>query len=292
MIKSMTGYGMATGMIRGNKVTVEMKAVNHRYNDITVKTPRTYGFLEEPTRNRLLQKIARGKIDVYVNMETYSDDDKEVLLNRGLADGYAKALKELKDTYELRDEISLSLLARFPDVLKLDAKEIDREEFQNAFFVIFDQAVEDFIASRIREGEKLRADVLSHVSQIEQAVEKIKTRAPGIVKDYRVRLEERMKEILDAVPYDEGRLLTEVAIFTDRVNVNEEVVRLASHLSEVRSLMDAKEPVGRRLDFVIQEMNREINTIGSKSNDLETAQIVVDVKTEIEKIREQIQNME
>ena len=292
MIKSMTGYGTATGMIGGNKVTVEIKAVNHRYNDIAVKTPRTYGFLEEPTRSRLLEKIARGKVDVYVNLETYSDDDKEVLLNRGLADGYARALCELKDAYGLKEDISLGLLARFPDVLKLDAKEIDKDAFLAAFFVIFDQAADDFVASRLREGEKLRSDVLSHVNAIEEAVEKVRLRAPGIVQDYRDRMEARMKEILEAVPYDESRLLTEVAIFTDRVNVNEEVVRLGSHLSEVRSLMDAKEPVGRRLDFVVQEMNREINTIGSKSNDLETAQIVVDVKTEIEKIREQIQNME
>ena len=292
MIKSMTGYGTATGMISGTKVTVEIKAVNHRYNDITVKSPRTYSFLEEPTRGRLLEKVARGKIDVYINMETYSDEDKEVLLNRALADGYAKALREMKEVCGLEDEISLGLLARFPDVLKIDAKEVDREAFLNIFFEIFDQAADDFVSSRIREGEKLRLDVLEHVSVIEECVEKIKLRAPGIVQDYRVRLEERMKEILESVPYDEGRLLTEVAIFTDRVNVNEEVVRLASHLAEVRSLMDAAEPVGRRLDFVIQEMNREINTIGSKSNDLETAQIVVSVKTEIEKIREQIQNME
>lgn len=292
MIKSMTGYGTATDMIKGNKVTIEIKAVNHRYNDISVKTPRTYGFLEEPVRNHLLEKISRGKIDVYINMETYSDDDKEVLLNRGLADGYVRALTELKETYGLKEDISLPLLAKFPDVLKIDAKELDRDEFLRDFLLILEKAEDDFVSMRTREGEKLRRDVLTHVAEIEDAVQVIKARAPQIVEDYRNRLEERMKEILDSLPYDESRLLTEVAVFTDRVNVNEEVVRLGSHLAEVRSLMDADEPVGRRLDFVIQEMNREINTIGSKCNDLDTAQVVVGVKTEIEKIREQIQNIE
>lgn len=292
MIKSMTGYGSATDMIKGNKVTVEIKSVNHRYNDISVKTPRTYGFLEEPVRNRLLERIARGKIDVYINMETYNDEDKEVLLNEALADGYVAALRMINERYGLKDELSAAQIARFPDVLKLDAKELDRDAFLVEFMALLDQAVNDFVSTRVREGEKLRSDVLSHVAEIKAKVEEITVQAPKIVAEYKNRLENRMREILDAVPLDEARLLNEVAIFTDRVNVNEEIVRLNSHLGEVRALMDADEPVGRRLDFVIQEMNREINTIGSKSNDLTVAQIVVTVKTEIEKIREQIQNME
>ena len=292
LIKSMTGYGRGEAKLGGRTITVELRSVNNRYLDCTVKLPRLYVFAEDAIKSRVQKSISRGKVDVFVTIGPSEEGEVSVGINRPVADGYYAALCSLRDTYGLRDDISVSLLSRFPDVFLVEKNEEDQEQVCSDICTVLDLALADFDAMRVREGGKLADDVLSRADTIETLTGAVETRSPGIVADYRARLTAKMTEILGNTQIDESRLLTEAAIYADKVAVDEETVRLRSHLSQLREMLGKGGAIGRKLDFLIQEFNREANTIGSKCNDLETSNIVVDIKAEIEKIREQVQNIE
>ncbi len=279
-------------MLHGRPITVEVRSVNNRYLDCTVKLPRIYVFAEDAVKSAVQAHISRGKVDVFVTIGPSEDGDMTIAVNRPVADGYYAALCALRDTYHLKDDISVSLLSRFQDVFLVEKTQEDLEAMSADICTVLELALQDFDAMRLREGEKLNQDVLSRGVTIESLVSRVEARSPGIVADYRARLAAKMAEVLQNTQLDESRILTEAAIYADKVAVDEETVRLRSHLSQLRHLLDQDGPVGRKLDFLIQEFNREANTIGSKCNDIETAGYVVDIKAEIEKIREQIQNME
>lgn len=292
MIKSMTGYGAATAQAEGKTFNIEVKSVNHRYGDFTVKLPRSLNFLEESLRKCASERIRRGKVDIYVNVENTEEDTREVKVNEALARSYKEALNSLAENIGVSCDLRADMFLRIPDVFELTEREEDNEKLAEAALCALNGALDGHEAMRIKEGEKLEADLKEHLSFIENATDEVERISPETVTKYRQGLEERMKEILEGGQYDEARILTEAAIFADKINVNEETVRLKSHVSQFREMLDSGEPVGRKIDFLIQEMNREINTIGSKSNNLEIARIVIDVKAEIEKLREQIQNVE
>lgn len=295
MVRSMTGYGRGEASDQGVTVTVELRAVNNRYLDATVKMPRAYLFAEDTMKEQLQKQVGRGKVDLFVNVAHIGGDDAQVTVNESLAKSYIAALQKL---YELdggnyiKKSGYAADLARFPDVITVEKKEEDQEGIKALLLSALDAALRDFNGMREREGEKLAVDVLSRADTIEALTEKIEERSPGIVADYRARLAAKMSEILQNTQIDESRILTEAAIYADKVAVDEETVRLHSHLSQLREMLSAGGGVGRKLDFLIQEFNREANTIGSKCNDIETSRLVVDIKAEIEKIREQIQNLE
>lgn len=276
------------------KFVVEIKAVNHRYNDITIKMPRTMLAFEDAIKKVITSKVFRGKIDVYVNFESFSEDDVNITVNDNLAKGYITALKGLKDKFDIEDNITLDLVAKFPDLVTVD-RGITSEEAGNEICECLmnaaKEAVDNFVAMRTKEGETLKNNILEKLETIFDSVNKINLRAPEVAKDYRKRLEDKLNE-LDEIQADESRILTEVLIFSDKACIDEEITRLYSHINQMKSIVTETVPVGRKLDFLIQEMNREVNTIGSKSNDLEITNIIVDTKSEIEKIREQIQNIE
>lgn len=292
MIKSMTGYGTACTEIGGKSFTVEIKSVNHRYSDITVKLPRTYSFLEDALRKKALERINRGKADIYVNVEYGEAAAGVVKVNTTLAKSYFDALKTLSRELGVPSDIRAEGFLRIPDVFTVEKAEDDEEEVKSAVVGALGEALDGFDEMRRIEGKKLYDDLYGHLTFIQNATDEIERRSPQIVEEYRKKTEERMKSVLGDASYDETRLLTEAAIFSDRINVNEEIVRLKSHTSQFLEMISSDAPVGRKIDFLIQEMNREINTIGSKSNDLEIAKTVIDVKAEIEKLREQIQNVE
>ena len=295
MVRSMTGYGRGEVVDNGVSVTVELRAVNNRYLDCTIKMPRAYLFVEDAMKERLQAKVGRGKVDVYVNIAHTAGDDTVVTVNTALAKSYIDALKEL---YELdggnyiKKSGYAADLAKFPDVLTVEKKEVEQDRLKDLLLEALETALAGFNDMRETEGAKLAQDILSRGETIEALVGKVEERAPGIVADYRARLTARMSEVLQNTQIDEGRILTEAAIYADKVAVDEETVRLRSHLSQLREMLGQGGGVGRKLDFLIQEFNREANTIGSKCNDIETSRIVVDIKAEIEKIREQIQNLE
>jgi len=293
VIKSMTGYGRGEAAGDGLTVTVELRAVNNRYLDTTVKMPRAYLFAEDAIKKAVQAQVARGKLDVFVNVSHAAGDDMTVTVNEPLAKSYAEALEKLRTlTHAGKLTYYVTDLARFPDVLTVEKKEEDPEAVKALLLTALDAALADFNAMREREGEKLSQDVLARCGTIEELVSQVEERAPGIVADYRARLEAKMAEVLQNAQIDQSRILTEAAIFADKVAVDEETVRLRSHISQLRGMFADGGAIGRKLDFLIQEFNREANTIGSKCNDVETAKIVVDIKAEIEKIREQIQNIE
>ena len=292
MIKSMTGYGRGEAVLHGRPITVEVRSVNNRYLDCTVKLPRIYVFAEDAVKAAVQSHISRGKVDVFVTIGPSESGDVSISVNRPVADGYYAALCALRDAYGLKDDISVSLMARFQDVFLVEKNQEDLEAVSADICSVLELALRDFDAMRLREGEKLGQDVLNRAATIEGLVSKVEIRSPGIVADYRARLTAKMAEVLQNTQLDENRILTEAAIYADKVAVDEETVRLRSHLSQLRHLLNQKGAIGRKLDFLIQEFNREANTIGSKCNDIETAGYVVDIKAEIEKIREQIQNME
>lgn len=293
-MKSMTGYGRGECTLYNRKFVVEIKAVNHRYNDITVKMPRTMIAYEDAIKKAIAAKVFRGKIDVYVNFESFSEDDINIAVNENLAKGYVTALNSIKDKFNINDEITLDLVAKFPDLITVD-KGVTSEEAGNEIYECLmnavNESVENFVGMRTKEGEALKINILEKLDAIYSAVNKINKRAPEVAKDYRKRLEEKLKE-LDEIQADESRILTEVLIFSDKACIDEEITRLYSHIEQMKLIVKENVPVGRKLDFLIQEMNREVNTIGSKSNDLIITNIIVDTKSEIEKIREQIQNIE
>lgn len=295
MVRSMTGYGRAECAQERYTVTVELRAVNNRYLDCTVKMPRSYIFAEEALKERVQAKVSRGKVDVFVNITQIGGEALSVTVNEELAKSYITALWKL---YELGNGQTVKMdyyatdLARFPDVLSVEKQEEDQEAVKALLVEAMDLALDDFNSMRAREGERLMADILSRAETIEKLTAIVEERSPKTVAEYRARLEAKMKEVLQNTQIEESRLLTEAAIFADKVAVDEETVRLHSHLSQLRELLGKGGAVGRKLDFLIQEFNREANTIGSKCNDIEIARHVVDIKAEIEKIREQIQNLE
>ena len=292
MVKSMTGYGRAREMRNGRDITVEVRSVNNRYLDCTVKMPRAYIFAEDRMKARVQQAISRGKVDVFVTIDASAADEAVVAVNEPLARGYYEALTRLKTMFSLPGEVTPEVLAKFPDVLAVTKAEEDVEAIAADICAVLDDALAAYNDMRAVEGEKLAADVAGRVTTIETVVGKVEERSPQTVAAYRQRLEAKMQEVLQSTTIDESRILTEAAIFADKIAVDEETVRLRSHIAQLRAMLVSDEPVGRKLDFLIQEVNRECNTIGSKCNDLTIAQDVVNMKAEVEKIREQVQNME
>ncbi len=292
MIKSMTGYGRAQQSVDGMNITVELKSVNHRYFEFTSKLPRNYGFLDEKLKSFFSTKLTRGKTECYVQIEAVDEPDTVISLNHSLVKGYLEAYKELSEVYGIENDIKVSNLARVSDIFAVRKKEADEDKIWVAVETVAAAALDGFIAMREREGEKLKADVLSRLDTIIENVEFIEERSPQTVAEYNEKLVARMKELLGEAHIDEQRILTEAAIFADKVAVAEETVRLRSHISQLRSFLELDEAVGKKMDFLVQELNREANTIGSKAQDVEIARRVVAIKAEIEKIREQIQNIE
>ncbi|SHH50374.1 TIGR00255 family protein [Sporobacter termitidis DSM 10068] len=292
MIKSMTGYGTAKGASGAVDITAELKSVNNRYLDCNIRLPRVYAAMEDTLKAAVTRVISRGKVDVYINVDTSKADTVTIRLNKPLADAYMEALRTLSDAYGLKDGVSAVDLTRFPDVLQPEKTEADVEQLTADVTAVLEEALRDFDGMRSREGEHLAADIEARLFEIERLTTRAEECSPKSVAEYRAKLEARMAEILQSRDIDEARILMEAAIFADRVAINEETVRLKSHVSQLRAMLQSGEPVGRKLDFLIQELNREANTIGSKGNDAEMARIVVDLKAEIEKIREQAQNIE
>ncbi len=292
MVRSMTGFGRGQDTVNGLAIVVEIKSVNHRYFEYASRLPRGYGFLDDKLKVFLQQQISRGKVDAYVSIQTLETGDSEVLVDHGLAAGYHRALQELAARHGVAYEGSAANLSRYPDVLTVRQAAVDEDAVWVAVKTVTQQALDRFVAMREREGVRMREDVLSRADTIRAAVAQVEERSPQTVKEHMEKVEARMRELLAGVPVDEARLLNEAAVYADKVAVAEETVRLRSHLDQLGQLLDSSEPVGRKLDFLVQEMNRETNTIGSKCSDLELTRIVVDIKAEIEKIREQIQNIE
>lgn len=292
MIKSMTGYGKSEQTIDSLNVIVEIKSVNHRYFEFSARVPREYGFLEEKLKKYCNSLITRGKVECYVSVEDLEEREMEVNVNKTLAAGYVKALKELSERFGLKDDISAVTLSRYPDVITLHKASEDEERIWNAVKTVAETAVSKFIEMRETEGSKLRGDILSRADYIIECVEFIEGRSPETVREYNEKLKQRMKELLGDASVDEQRLLNEAAIYADKIAVDEETVRLRSHISQLREFMNSNEAIGRKLDFLVQEINREANTIGSKAQDVDIAKKVIAIKAEVEKIREQVQNIE
>ncbi len=292
MIKSMTGFGRGEYSRDGKEFTVEIKTVNHRYSDIFVKMPRQIGFLEDRVRELVGKAISRGKIDVFITYYNHSEDSKHVVFDEGLAKAYVSAVEALRDKFSLADDISVSLISKYPDVLRVEQAEDDEDLLWSMLKEAVDNAVASLIHMRGIEGEGLKNVLLERADIIENVIGEIAKRAPEVPKEYKAKLNARIKELLEQQVVDESRIAVEVALFADRCSIDEELVRLGSHFGQMRQILSMDQPVGRKLDFLVQEMNREINTIGSKANDLNITRLVVDIKSEIEKIREQIQNIE
>ncbi|MEG0755825.1 MAG: YicC/YloC family endoribonuclease [Oscillospiraceae bacterium] len=292
MIRSMTGYGRGEEKRNDRTIVVEVRAVNNRYLDCTVKLPRAYIFAEDAIKARVQKEISRGKVDVFVTVVEGATEGATVTVNQPVAEGYLAALRSLRDTYSLTDDISVSLLAGFPEVLMVEKAKGDTDEIAADLCAVLDLALADFNTMRAREGEKLAEDLLSRAKTIETLTAYVEERSPQTVSEYRTRLGNKMAEVLQNSALSEDRILTEAAIYADKVAVDEETVRLRSHLSQLKELLAKGGATGRKLDFLIQEFNREANTIGSKCGDIEMTRHVVDIKAEIEKIREQVQNIE
>lgn len=292
LIRSMTGYGRAEVKQDGRLVVVEIKSVNHRYFEFSARTPRALGFLDDRLKKYVQSRVSRGKVDVYVSVEGIEQENADVVVNHALAEGYVRALRELRDTYGLGGELTVPLVAGMSGVLSVQRPPEDEEEVWTMVLPAAEQAVDAFIAMRQTEGQRLCEDVLGRIDTILAAVTQIEQRSPQTVQEYRGKLEERLKELLSGAAVEEQRLLTEAAIVADKTAVAEETVRLRSHMQQAVSMLGSDGAIGRKLDFLVQEMNREINTIGSKAQDIAIARTVVDIKAEIEKIREQIQNLE
>ena len=291
-IYSMTGYGSAKGKLEGQSVTVELRSVNNRYLDCSVRLPRTLMFAEEKVKEAVSLLVKRGKVDVFVSVQSAHETGTVVTADETLAKGYYEAVAQIAKELDLDIGLNAAAVARFPDVLTLERKELDKEAAGDALYGLTLQAVKEFNAMRAREGEQLREDMISKLATIESLVSVVEERSPQTVREYRQRLETRLRELLEDRNVDEQRLITETAIFADKTAVDEETVRLRSHIAQFRAMLEEGSPIGRKMDFLIQEFNRESNTIGSKCSDAQLASVVVDLKSEIEKIREQLQNVE
>ena len=292
MISSMTGFGRATVASDGREITIELKSVNHRYLDLAFRMPRHIGFIEDVLRQLLTEQLSRGHVDIFVNYRNTRTDARTVVIDEALMGAYLSAARKAAAQYELRDDITLSAAMRFPDVTDVIEAEEDRDAVAALAREAALRAVTAMKRMRAGEGERLCNDLLNRVTTVESIAGKIDVRAPFVVEEYRTKLSERIESMLGGVEVDRTRLATEVALFADKASINEELVRLASHLTEMRKALGADEAAGRRLDFIVQEMNREFNTIGSKANDAEITSLVIAGKGEIEKIREQVQNIE
>ncbi|MCI1982690.1 MAG: YicC family protein [Oscillospiraceae bacterium] len=292
MINSMTGFGRAEETDGGRDILVEVKSVNHRFFDFNARISRGYGFLEEKLKTALKSRVSRGKIDVLVAVEPADGEDVTVQVNHSLVSGYLDALYEIQRRYNLPDDISVDTVARFPDVFTIRRAPEDEDALWEEVRRVLEKAMDPFLAMRAAEGAHMKEDVLGRANTILKLVSGIEERSPQTVEEYRNKLKERISGVLEGAAVDEGRILTEAAVFADKVSVDEETVRLRSHVSQFSDMLESGGPVGRRLDFLVQEMNREANTIGSKCADAGIAHMVVDLKAEIEKIREQIQNIE
>ncbi len=292
MIRSMTGYGRCQQTLDGMDITVEIKSVNHRYYEYNSRLPRACGFLDDRLKTHLQGCISRGKVDIMVWIDMVDAPGSTVVVNRPLAEAYYRASCELAESLNLPNDMTVRALCQYPDVLTVCKAAEDEEAIWTAVRTVTDGALERFVAMREREGASMRADILGRRETILQAVAFVEERSPQTVREHMDKVQARMRELLETAAVDEQRLLTEAAIFADKIAVAEETVRLRSHLDQLEQLMDSGEPVGRKLDFLVQEINREANTIGSKSQDVQLARTVVDIKAEIEKIREQIQNIE
>lgn len=292
MLKSMTGYGRCELLNDGKKILAEVKSVNHRYSDYSIKVPRYYGFLEDKVRKKASEYISRGKVDIYIAIESYTDDGTEISLKEDYAKNYIDTLCTLRDKFGLKDDISVMSVARNQDIFNIERKQTDEELIWSITEPVLENALRDFSDMREREGGRIELDLKQRIEYMKALAKKIDERSPKTVEEYREKLYNKLKEILEDRDIDEVRILTEAAIFADKVAVNEEMVRLASHFQEFYNIISANEPAGRKLDFLVQEINREVNTTGSKANDIEIAKTVVELKGEIEKVREQIQNIE
>ena len=292
MIRSMTGYGRAEVLVNGRNILVEIRSVNHRYFEFSCRSPRAYGFLESRLKTYLQGKLSRGKVDVNVSIQTVEGSSASVQVNRELAASYVQALRALEESLGLRDDLSLSVISRFSDIFTVNKETEDEDAIWADVLQVADEATGRFVQMRETEGAKMKEDVESRLDFILQAVEQVEARSPKTVEEYRARLYNKMSEVLGNTQIDEQRILTEAALYAEKIAVSEETVRLRSHVGQFRAILAQGGPVGRKLDFLIQECNRETNTIGSKAQDIEIARIVVDIKSEIEKIREQIQNIE
>lgn len=292
MIKSMTGYGSAKGTVEGIEVSVELKSVNNKFLDTSVRMPRSFLFAEETVKQAVSSHISRGKVDVFVTVDSSMADDVVVRVNEPLLKGYLDALKLISDKYGVESDLSVMNLSRIPDVLSVEKKELDAEAVAEGIRNIAEKALCDFDKMRIVEGEKLKADVLSKLKNIEDYVSIIERDSPNTVKEYREKLFAKLTDVLGSSDIDESRILTEAAIFADKIAVDEETVRLRSHIAQLKNMLETGSPIGRKIDFLLQEFNREANTTGSKCQNSDIAHVVVDLKSEIEKIREQIQNIE
>lgn len=292
MINSMTGFGRFEGLVNGRNITLEIKSVNHRYLEFSCRLTRGYSFLEEKIKSYISGVISRGKVDMFVSFTEPEDTPAEVQINHNLAQGYVNALKELSEKYNVINNVSTVDIGRYPDVLTVNKASEDEDVVWNDVKEALDSALKDFTSMRKDEGKRLKADILGRAKTIIKIVSEIEKRSPETVKEYQSRIKEKIEELLNSKEYDEQRVITEVAIFADKIAVDEETVRLRSHFEQLKTYLNDDKPVGRSIDFLIQEMNREANTIGSKVRDAELAQKVVRIKNEIEKIREQVQNIE
>ena len=292
MIKSMTGYGRARQELHKRDITVEVRSVNNRYLDCTVKMPRMYAFAEDAVKSHVQQAVSRGKVDVFISLRSESAQDVKITLNAPMVEGYIAAMRQMAQDYGIGEDISVSLLSRMPDVFTVDKPEVDEEQLLSDLLSVVNKALERYDAMRTAEGKALENDLRSRGQTILGLVEQVEAGSGQTVADYRTRLETKLKEVLANTAIDESRILTEAAIFADKVAVDEETVRLRSHLDQMNNMLTTGGAIGRKLDFLLQEMNRESNTIGSKCSDVRLARIVVDIKAELEKIREQTQNIE
>jgi len=292
LIKSMTGYGRAVETVNGREFTVELRSVNNRYLDCTVKLPRSVSFAEEAVKQAVKQSVSRGKVDVFISIKSENSDDTRISLNASVLAGYLEAMRQMVEQYGVRDDISVSTVSRLPEVFTVEKPEVDEEQLKADLMSVVEKALAGYDAMRCAEGKALDADLRSRGNTILDLVAQVEAGNGQTVIDYRTRLENKLREVLSNTTIDESRILTEAAIFADKVAVDEETVRLRSHLQQMNEMLSKGGATGRKLDFLLQEMNREANTIGSKCTDVRLARIVVDIKAELEKIREQTQNIE
>ncbi len=292
MVKSMTGYGRAVEMVNGREFTVEVRSVNNRYLDCTVKLPRVLNFGEDAVKQAVKATVSRGKVDVFITLRSEDAADVKVTLNKPMVEGYLAAMDQMAQLYGVRNDVSTAVLSRMPDVFTVEKPEVNEEQLLADLMTVVNQALRNYDAMRCVEGKALENDLRSRGQTIADLVSQVEAGSPQTVADYRARLENKMKEVLASTTIDESRILTEAAIFADKVAVDEETVRLRSHLQQMDQMLCSGGAIGRKLDFLLQEMNRESNTIGSKCSDVRLARIVVEIKAELEKIREQTQNIE
>lgn len=292
MLKSMTGYGRAQKILSGRDILVEIRSVNHRYYEYSSRIPRTYNYIDEKLKSLLKNSISRGKVDISVSINNIEGRDTEIAINKGVAEGYLNALRSVSAELNVDDDLTLSKLIKLPDIFNVQKTPDDEEQVWNDVAEVAGEALQKFVAMRETEGEKLRSDVLEKARLISEMVSKVEELSPLTVEAYREKLFRKLSEVLESKDIDQQRIVTEAAIFSEKIAVDEETVRLKSHISQLEEMLDSGEAIGRKLDFIVQEMNRETNTIGSKAQDLNITKIVVDMKAELEKIREQIQNIE